>query len=108
MRRIFVFLACIGALSLAGCTSESALPNPTGKGVVRAIHAIPGATSVTFRIEERTLGNINYGQASPPATYDDFEYNFNFDIFVPASRDATRIASVTQKVDADREHVFAL
>ena len=108
MKRIFVFLACISSLFLTSCTSESALPNPTGKGVVRAIHAIPGATSVTFRIEERTLGNINYGQASPPATYDDFEYNFNFDVFLPESRDATRIASVTQKVDADREHVFAL
>lgn len=108
MRRIFVFLACIGALSLAGCTSESALPNPTGKGVVRAIHAMPGVTDVTFKIEERSLGNIDYKQSSPPARYDDFEYNFNFDIFVPGSREPVRMTSVPQKIDPDREYVFAL
>ena len=108
MKRTFAFLACVGALFLAGCTSDSALPNPTGKGVIRAIHAIPGATEVTFKIEERSLGNIEYKQASPPARYDDFEYNFNFDIFVPDSRDPVRVASVTQKIDPDREYVFAL
>ena len=108
MKRTFVFLACTGALLLAGCTSESSLPNPTGKGVVRAIHAMPGATDVTFKIEERGLGNIDYKQSSPPARYDDFEYSFNFDIFVPDSRDPVRVASVTQKIDVDREYVFAL
>ena len=55
MKRTFTLLACAGMLFLAGCTSDSALPNPTGKGVVRAIHAIPGATDVTFKIEERGL-----------------------------------------------------
>jgi hypothetical protein len=108
MKRTFVFLACAGALLLAGCTSESSLPNPTGKGVVRAIHAIPGATDVTFKIEERSLGNLDYKQSSPPARYDDFEYNFNFDIFVPDSLDPVRVTTVTQKIDADREYVFAL
>mgnify|MGYP001812247962 CR=1 FL=1 len=108
MQRTFVFLACISTLFLAGCTSESALPNPTGKGAVRAIHAIPGATDVVFKIEERTLGNLAYTQVSSSADYDDFEYNFNFDIFLPEERDPTRIASVTQKIDADREYIFAV
>ena len=108
MKRTFVFLACASTLFLASCSSDSKLPNPTGKGAIRAIHAIPGATNVTFKIEERGLGSIDYKQSSPPARYDDFEYNFNFDIFVPDERDPVRIASVTQKIDANREYVFAL
>lgn len=108
MKRIFVCIACASTLLLAGCTSDSSLPNPTGKGVVRAIHAIPGATDVTFKIEERSIGNMGYKQSSTPASYDDFEYNFNFDIFVPGEREPRRIATVLQKVDANREYVFAL
>ena len=108
MQRIIVFLACAGTLFLAGCTSDSSLPNPTGKGAIRAIHAIPGAAPVSFRIEERSIGDINYKQSSAPARFDDFEYNFNFDIFVPGESEARRIASVVQKIDVDRDYVFAL
>ena len=108
MKRTFAFLACIGTLFLAGCTSESSLPNPTGKGVLRAINAMPGSPNVTFRIEERSLGNIDYKESTSPANFDDFEYNFNFDIRVVDSSDPVRIASVLQKVDADRDYVFAL
>jgi len=108
MKRIFVFLACTGALILAGCTSESKLPNPTGKGGVRAINAIPGAPGVSFRIEERLLDSLVYKASSKPVLYDDFEYIFNFDINVPGQSDQLRIVSVTQKIDVDREYVFAL
>lgn len=108
MKRTFAFLACASALFLAGCTSESSLPNPTGKGTLRAIHAMPGDPEVIFRIEERSLGTVEYKESSSPATYDDFEYNFNFDIRVPDSNDPVRVASVLQKIDADREYVFAL
>lgn len=108
MNRTFSFLVCAGALIFAGCTSDSKLPNPSGKGTVRAIHAMPGTTDVIFKIEERTLGNLNYKQSSTPARYDDFSYNFNFDIFVPEETGLRRIASVPQKIDANREYVFAL
>jgi hypothetical protein len=108
MKRTFVYLACAGALLLAGCTSESSLPNPTGKGTLRAIHAMPGAPEVTFTIEERPLDTVEYKEFSSPASYDDFEYNFNFDIRVAGSVEPVRIASVSQKIDADREYVFAL
>lgn len=108
MKRNFIFLACASTLFLASCGSDSKLPNPTGKGTVRAIHAIPDAADVFFKIEERSLGGINYKQSSLPARYDDFEYNFNFDIFVPEQSDPRRIATVTQKIDANREYVFAL
>lgn len=108
MRRIFVLLACASTLFLAACTSDSQLPNPSGKGAIRAIHAIPDGTDVAFKIEERSIGNINYKQSSAPARYDDFSYNFNFDIFVPEATSPLRIASVAQKIDVNREYVFAL
>ena len=62
MNRTFSFLVCAGALIFAGCTSDSKLPNPSGKGTVRAIHAMHGATDVSFKIEERTLGSLIYKQ----------------------------------------------
>lgn len=108
MKRIFVCLVCASTLFLASCSSESKLPNPTGKGTFRAIHAIPDGTDVTFSIEERPLSVINYKQSSSPLRFDDFEYNFNFDIFVPEETEPLRIATVTQKIDANREYVFAL
>lgn len=108
MKRIFVGLVCASTLILASCTSDSKLPNPTGEGTIRAIHAIPDGTDVTFRIEERALSNFNYQQSSSPLRFDDFEYNFNFEIFVPEESEPRRIATVTQKIDANREYVFAL
>jgi len=108
MKRIFVLLACAGALAVAGCTSESKLPNPTGKGSVRAINAIPGSPDVSFLIEGRSLGAIAYKGSSSPAQYDDFDYVFNFDVSIPGQVGAQRIASVPHKVEANREHAFLL
>ena len=108
MKRILLILACTGTLFLAACTGESKLPNPTGEGAIRAINAIPGSPNVAFKIEERTLNEIGYKDSSTPTLYDDFEYNFNFDVDIPGEDDPRRIASVTQKIDANREYVFAL
>ena len=108
MKRTSTFLACTAALVLAACTSDSQLPSPTGKGGVRGINAIPGSPVVTFRIEERSLGNLNYKNSSTPTLYDDFEYNFNFDIINPGEDEAQRIASTTQKVDNGVEYVFVV
>lgn len=106
MKRIFILLACAGALAVAGCTGDSKLPSPTGKGSVRAINAVPGSPDVSFLIEERGLGTVAYKSSSSPANYDDFDYVFNFDITIPGQLGAQRIASVPHKVEADREHVF--
>jgi hypothetical protein len=108
MKRTSTFLACATALLLAACTSDSQFPTPTGEGGVRGINAIPGSPVVTFRIEERSLGNLNYKNSSTPTLYDDFEYTFNFDILNPGDDDAQRIASVTQKVDDGFEYVFVV
>jgi hypothetical protein len=97
MKRILLLLAGIGTLLLGACTNDSALPNPTGKGAIRAINAIKGSPEVAFLIEERTLGGIGYKESSAPAEYDDFSYNFNFDIVYPGERSTTRVAT-------DRRH----
>ena len=108
MKRTSTFLACVATLAIAACTSESNLPEATGKGGVRGINAIPGSPVVTFRIEERSLGNLSYKNSSTPALYDDFEYNLNFDIVNPGEDEPQRIASVTQKVDVGQEYVFVI
>ena len=108
MKRILIFLACAGALALSACTGETALPEPTGKGSIRAINAMPGSPTVSFLIEERSLDTLAYKASSVPVRYDDFEYNFNFDITVPGETDPRRIATVTTQVEVDREHVFVI
>ncbi len=108
MKRTFLLLACVSTLLLAACTSDSQLPNPTGKGVIRAINAIPGAPEIGFLIEEFSLGGIVYKASSVPADYDDFNYDFSFEILNPGDTDFTRIATETLKVEADRDHIFLL
>ncbi len=108
MKRIFLFLACTGALALAACTSESNLPDPTGKGRIRAVNAIPGSPDIQFLIEERILGVTGYKEATTPTRFDDFEYSFNFDVALPGETQSTRVASVLHKVEANRDHVFLL
>ena len=108
MKRTFAVLACVSALVLTACTSDSQLPTPTGKGGVRAINAIPGSPFVEFRIEERSLSGLTYKSSSTPVLYDNFAYNFNFDIDEPGADEQRRIATVPLQVEADREHVFAL
>ncbi len=108
MKRIFLILACAGVALLGACTSDSELPNPSGKGTIRAVNAIPGSPDIQFLIEERILGIIGYQEATTPVRFDDFEYNFNFDIRLPGETGSTRVATVLQKVDANRDHVFLL
>ena len=108
MKRILTFLACAAVLTLSACSGETALPDPSGKGSFRAVNAIPGSPTVSFRIEERALDSLAYKSASSPERFDDFEYNFNFDISVPGETDQRRIATLAAQVEADREHFFVL
>lgn len=108
MKRTSTLLACIGALLLTACTGDSQLPEPTGKGTVRAINAIPGSPETVFLIEERILGSMVYQESSIPSSYDDFDYSFNFQIGLPGEVGPTRVATIAHKVEADRDHVFVL
>ena len=103
-----MLLACIGTLLLTACTSDSNLPDPTGKGLVRAINAIQGSPEVGFLIEARPLGGVRYSYSTAPAEYDDFSYTFHFEISYPDERGFTRVASETVKLEADGDHILMI
>ena len=106
MKRLLLVVALLAAV--ASCTSDSALPTPTGKGTIRAINAIVGSPSVAFRIEELILGSVVYKNATGSSSYDDFSYDFNFDTLFPGDLTATRIATVNLKIDANRDYSLVI
>jgi len=108
MRRILILLACAGVLAATGCTNGSRFPDPTGKGSIRAINAMPGSPVVDLLIEERSIGSVNYKNSTTPALWDDFDYVFNFEAFFPGDAERRRVASTSVKVEKDKEHIFLL
>ncbi|MCH8136442.1 MAG: DUF4411 family protein [Proteobacteria bacterium] len=102
MKRLLLALALLAAA--ASCTSDSSLPTPTGKGTFRAINAIVGSPSIGFRIEERFLSNVDYKGTTGSNRFDDFFYNFNFEILFLGDLTVTRIATINLKIDANRDY----
>jgi hypothetical protein len=102
-------LTCLVAagLALGGCT-ESQRPEATGKGSIRAIHAVPTGADVTFLIEERALGNLAYKNSTSVQQFDDLTYNFNFDTRKPGDTSLSRIATETVTVVPEMDYVFVL
>ena len=104
----FLSVACVWvALALSGC-AESQRPESTGKGSVRAINAIVDSPDLVFRNEERSQGNIGFRTTVGFTNWDDLEYTFNFDIFLPDEDDAIRLASQFVDVIVDTEYSLAL
>jgi hypothetical protein len=101
-------LAIIVATAVAGCGSDSALPEATGDGTVRMINAIPTSPEIGFLIEERALEGVAYKSNSSPASWDDLAYTFNFDINRPGLGESQRIASQSVDVIRDIEYTFVL
>ena len=93
-------------LVLVACSDSQQFPSPTGKGSFRGINAISTSPELAFRIEETTRGGIAYGTVSRTTRIDDFEYNFNFDTFLPGDEERTRVATVRQKIDANKDYTF--
>ena len=108
MKRTFLLIACLGALTVAACTSDSSLPTPTGKGSIRALNAILASPDIGFLIEERSLGSLGYNQSTTQTRFDDFEYNFNFEVFLPGALERDRVATFAHKLEADRNDIFVL
>jgi hypothetical protein len=109
MTRIFqVLVAAIAAFAVAACGTESSLPTASGKGSVRMINAIPTSPEIGFLIEERALDAVAYKTGSAPQSWDDLEYNFNFDVSRPFGSEPTRIASQLLDVTRDIEYTFLL
>ena len=101
-------LAIIAATAVAGCGSDSALPEATGDGTVRMINAIPTSPEIGFLIEERLLDGASYKSNSSPQSWDDLTYTFNFDISRPGLGETQRIASQLLDVVRDVEYTFVL
>lgn len=106
MKRIGLTLALLAGLLLGACSSGSNLPNPTGKASISAINAIYGSPAINFLIEERTLGTVTYKSTTIASTYDDLDYNFNFEVFYAGDTEITRIASQPLDMVADQAYTL--
>ena len=97
-------------IALASCGGESQFPEPTGKGSFRAINAISTSPSIDFRLEETSPNAITYRNATTTRRFDDFEYNFNFEVRFaspfPEPADLRRVAIATQRIDANRDYTL--
>jgi hypothetical protein len=108
IRRLGALVATlVVVIAVAGC-AESSRPVATGKGNVRGINAISTAPGVSFLIEERRLGALEFKDAIPYAPWDDLSYNFNFDVFLPAELAPTRLSTQFIDVQADHEYTVVL
>ena len=92
-----IALACI-----VGC-AEGTRPEATGKGAVRAIHAMVETPELAFLNEEKKIGGVDYRRVLGFQEWDDLEYNFNFDFASPGQADHTRLATEFIDVVADME-----
>lgn len=106
MKRLLALVGLI--LLVSACSGDSAFPTPSGKGTVRAIHAMKGAPEVNFSIEERFLEALNYKSGSGGQRWDDFQYNFNFNISFLGESVTRRVLSTPLKVDANRDYTIVL
>lgn len=102
------FVLVLSLVLLAACSGESALPNPTGKGTVRAINAVPGSPTIAFLIEERQIGTINFGATTAGIQFDDFQYNFNFQTNFLGENSPRRVGTILHKVETGRDYTFVL
>ena len=110
MKRFIPLLAVL-AMATAGCTTESNFPEATGKGIVRAINAIPGSPAIVFLVEESARESVDYKSASAAGTaarWDDLSYTFNFEVLFPSEARRRRVASRNLQVVANRDYIFAL
>jgi hypothetical protein len=102
-----ILLLTVAGLLLSGC-AETTRPEATGKGNIRAIHAVPTAADVTFLIEERSLGSLTYKNATSVQQFDDLTYNFNFDTRLPGDSSPRRLATETVTIVPDTDYDFVL
>lgn len=108
MKRYSLLAACLAAVLLAACSSESKLPKATGKGDIRAINAIATSPAFSILIEERVIGTATYKSSSDTAPFDDLDYTFNFEAILAGDAQRTRLASQFLDVEADRDYTFVI
>jgi hypothetical protein len=94
--------------AVVACSGESNLPNPSGKGTVRAINAVTASPLVGFRIEERLLGTAGVQNVTGATRWDDFDYIFNFEAAFLGESTARTVASQALKIDVGMDYTFVL
>jgi len=108
MKRYPLLAVCLAAVSIGACSTDTELPVATGKASIRAINSIPTSPSISFLIQERAIGVVEYKTASAPARYDDLDYVFSFEAVLAGDILPTRIASHPLKVEADKDYTFVI
>jgi len=108
IRRFIALVATLAVVTaMSGC-SESSREVATGKGSIRGINTIVTAPEVSFLIEERNLGSIDFKENTGFNSFDDLSYNFNFDLFLPGVLTATRLTTQFIDVLADHDYTVVL
>lgn len=106
MKRYLITALLAAAMVAGGCAKESDLPNPTGKGAIRAINAIPTSPNISFLIEERLISQVSFKAPTSTSTWDDLDYTFNFNVLFPDQDESTRVASQFIDVVADTDYTM--
>ncbi len=105
------FLPLLAFVLLLSACGDSSLPTVSGKGNIRAVNGISSAPSVSFLIEERSIGAVDYRQITPLGTtssYDDLNYTFNFEVRFLGEAENRRIASQNLDVVKDMDYILLL
>ncbi len=108
IRRLLVLVATRTVVAAVSGCAESTREAATGKGSIRGINAIVTAPEISFLIEERNLGNVNFKGNSGFNSFDDLSYNFNFDLLRPGIIEADRLTTQFIDVIADIEYTVVL
>jgi len=91
---------------LAACAGESNFPTASGSSTFRIVNAIPTSPSIALLIEERSIAAAEYKGTSAPSEFDDLDYTFNFEAFLPGSAARTRLASMFVDTQRDLAYTF--
>lgn len=108
MKCLPTLAVCLTAIILGACSGDSAFPVATGESSVRAINTIPTAPAFSFLIEERLIGNVEFGTSSVSSRYDDLQYTFNFEVALAGNQTRTRVASQFLDVVVDKDYTFVI
>ena len=108
IRRLLVLVATLTVIAAVSGCAESTRETASGKSSIRGINAIVTAPEISFLIEERNLGNVNFKGNSGFNSFDDLSYNFNFDLLRPGIIEPDRLATQFIDVIADIEYTVVL
>ena len=108
IRRLLVLVATLTVVAAVSGCAESTREKATGEGSIRGINAIVTAPEISFLIEERVLGNVDFKGHSEFSVFDDLNYNFNFDLLRPGIIEADRLTTQLIEVIADNEYTVVL